>query len=350
MPPLYTELSLSAQTAYAELLDRTRSYELTRSVAGLAGSFQRLTRGANRYWYFAWRDPGTSTPRLLYVGPDTAPVRATVERLQAAPAPPALAPPARAAIVHGCAPMAARHFRILRRLADYGLFRVGGVLVGTHAFVALGNMLGLRWEQGAATLDIDVAHAGRNLSVALPANMPVDVHGALDSLELGLLPIGELDGRVGAQYRSPLAADLRVDFLTPMTRSGRAERNAALNVALEPLKFMEFSLEAPEQAVAFASSGAVLVNVPAPARFAVHKLIVYGERPARERTKARKDLYQAAAVTQSLADGGRAEEVAEAWQDALRRGAGWRRRAQAGLGALIREYPEIDRSGIWSTH
>jgi hypothetical protein len=32
----------------------------------------------------------------------------------------------------------------LRRLADYGFFRAGGVLIGTHASLAYGNMLEVR--------------------------------------------------------------------------------------------------------------------------------------------------------------------------------------------------------------
>jgi hypothetical protein len=81
--------------------------------------------------------------------------------------------------------------------------------------LALGNLLGVRWTEGSTTLDVDLAHAGRNVSVALPASLRVDTHGALESLEMGLLPISELDGRIGAQYRNPRDAELRVDFLTP---------------------------------------------------------------------------------------------------------------------------------------
>ncbi|MFX8668696.1 GSU2403 family nucleotidyltransferase fold protein, partial [Acinetobacter baumannii] len=67
-------------------------------------------------------------------------------------------------------------------------------MIGTHAFLALGNMLGVRWSDGAATLDVDFAHAGRNISVALPASIKLDVHGALESLEMGLLPITQFNG------------------------------------------------------------------------------------------------------------------------------------------------------------
>ncbi len=31
---------------------------------------------------------------------------------------------------------------MIRRLSEYGFFRAGGVLVGTHAFLSYGNLLG----------------------------------------------------------------------------------------------------------------------------------------------------------------------------------------------------------------
>jgi len=85
------------------------------------------------------------------------------------------------AITAGCAPVAPKHFRIIKRLSEYGFFPAGGILIGTHAFLAMGNMLGVRWHDGAATLDVDFAHAGHNISVALPADLKIDVHGALES-------------------------------------------------------------------------------------------------------------------------------------------------------------------------
>ncbi len=42
----FTELPLSAQTAYAELLEQTRALELTNALSGLVGSFHKLARTA----------------------------------------------------------------------------------------------------------------------------------------------------------------------------------------------------------------------------------------------------------------------------------------------------------------
>jgi hypothetical protein len=52
----FAELSLAAQTAYSELVEQTRTFELTSALAGLVGTFQKLTRKGRAYWYFAYRD------------------------------------------------------------------------------------------------------------------------------------------------------------------------------------------------------------------------------------------------------------------------------------------------------
>jgi hypothetical protein len=343
----FAELSLAAQTAYSELAEQTRTFELTNALAGLVGTFQNLSRKGRTYWYFAYRDLGGKV-RMAYVGPNDERVRGLVERFQRTRRSKPLAPQAKAALELGCAPTAPKHFRIIKRLAEYGFFRAGGVLVGTHAFVALGNLLGVRWADAAATLDVDFARAGRNVSVALPADLRIDVHGALESLEMGLLPLAQFDGTAGAQYRNPSDQELRLDFVTSATRGGTPVVMRELNLALEPLKFMEFSLEGTTQGCLISRAGACTVNLPAPERYAVHKLIVYGERPVAERAKARKDLLQSAALASYFAHSDQAAVFNAAWRDALRRGKGWRIRASRGRAALLRLAPDTDVAGLWA--
>jgi hypothetical protein len=216
---------------------------------------------------------------MAYVGPAGERVQALVDRFGAVKAPRRLAPQAQAAQALGNAATLPKHFRIVRQLAAYGFFRAGGVLIGTHAFVAMANMLGIRWTDAQRTQDVDFAHAGRNVSIALPVDLQLSVHDALTSLEMGLLPIAEFSGQTGAQYRNPADPELRLDFVTSAGRGADVVVMEQLGVALEPLKFMEFSLEGTTQTALFSREGACIVNIPAPERYAVHKLIVHGERP-----------------------------------------------------------------------
>lgn len=335
----YTELPLSAQTAYAELAEATRAQDLHRSVAHLNGSFASKQVKSRKYWYFQYRDIDGKV-RQLYVGPDAEPVRALIARSQDKPRK-ALAPLARAAIALGCERVLPRHFRVVRRLTEYGFFNAGGVLIGTHAFLALGNLLGVRWLDGARTQDVDFAHPGRNISIALPAAVKVDVHDAPGSLKMGFLPMSTFGGGGAVTDVNPAEPELRVDFLTTLHRGrDRPVTVPDLNIALQPLRFMEFLLEPPVQAAVFCEEGAVTVSLPAPARYALHKLLVWGEREHAHRAKASKDLLQAAALIEFLVDH-RPGELTEAWDDLIARGRKWKSRATEGLEALSRVAPGL---------
>lgn len=120
-----------------------------------------------------------------------------------------------------------------------------------------------------------------------------------------------------------------------------------LGLALECLKFMEFSLEQTTQAVLMSNEGACLVNIPAPQRYAIHKLIVQGERPIEQRVKANKDIEQAAALLHSLLAVSQADLVAAAWSDARNRGQGWRQRCTQGRKALLARHPELAEPQLW---
>lgn len=338
--PRFTELSLSAQTAYAQLFDAASAAELSRSVANLAGSFAQKTVKGRVYWYFQHTDlAGIS--RQIYVGPDTPEVRRLVELRANAPGADALRALARSAIALGCQSLVARHFRVIRRLLDHGFFKAGGVLVGIHAFLAYGNLLGVRWGDASPTQDVDFAHAGKSVSIALPSNIEVDVHRAIESLEMGFLPVSGLAGKAGATYLDPKEPDFRLDFLTPRHRGSDAPiEHPRLHVIMQPLRFIEYSLENVVQVALFSAEVTGVVNVPHPARYALHKLLIYGERSSSFTQKANKDLAQAAALLDWFKIY-RPWEVEEAWQDMVNRGKGWVGRVERGIKALDRRAPDL---------
>ena len=340
MAALYTEQTLSSQTAYAQLLDAALGAERVRGFSDLQGSFNEKTVKGRKYWYFQFTEPSGKLHQL-YVGPDSEPVQRLVALKAAPSAANALAPLARSAVALGCAPVLPRHYRVIRRLADYGFFKAGGVLIGTHAFLAFGNSLGVRWGDASRTQDIDFAHAGKRLSLLLPGTIEVNTDEAIASLEMGFLPVSGLSGKTGGAYLIPSEPDFRLDFLTPLHRGGATPyKHPQLHVTLQPLPFMAFSLEGVEQSVLFASEGAVLVNVPSPERYALHKLVVYGERSGTFRVKSAKDLMQAACLLNVLWDY-RRDALDEALADILTRGKSWRARLAQGAAALHKAWPDL---------
>ena len=163
---------------------------------------------------------------------------------------------------------------------------------------------------------------------------------------MGFLPVSGLSGKSGATYLNPKEPEFRLDFLTVLHRKGEEVfTHPQLNVPLQPLKFMEFSLENVQQAVLFAPGGAVLVNVPHPARYALHKLLVYGERGGTFAAKSKKDLHQAASLLAYYREHGK-WDIDETWADLVSRGKAWVSRAKLGVEALNRFYPDL-MAGDW---
>lgn len=337
----YTELSLTAQTAYAQLLDAALTANHMRSVADLTGSFSPKTVKGHKYWYFQYTEPSGKL-RQIFVGPENDAVRALIERKSSGAATAPLIPLARSAIALGCADVLPRHFRVIRRLTEYGFFNAGGVLIGTHAFLAFGNMLGVAWGDSSRTQDNDFAHAGKNLAIALPSDLEVKTNEAIQSLEMGFLPVSGLSSKTGATYLNPKEPDFRLDFLTTLHRGGEVPyEHPQLHITLQPLKFMEFSLENVQQSVLFCAEGAVMVNIPHPARYALHKLLVYGERSGAFAAKSNKDIIQAACLLAWFKER-RPWEVEEAWKDLVSRGKGWATRAVQGRDALAKAFPQLE--------
>lgn len=334
-----TPLSLTAHTAYAQLLDSAQALEVARSVASLRGSFASKTVKGRLYWYFQYTEL-SGRLRQFYVGPDSPGVRELIAQHGDDRTIAALEPLARSAIALGCAPVLPAHFRVIRRLSDYGFFRAGGVLVGTHAFLAFGNMLGVNWGDASRTQDVDFAHAGKQLAIALPSTIEIDTPAAIDSLKMGFLPLGSSGGKIGGTWLSPRDPDFQLDFITPQHRGGKPYRHAQLGITLQPLKFMEYLLQDVQQAVLFCNDGAVVVNVPHPARYAMHKLIVAGERGATRAAKSAKDLRQSAGLLAHYRQGS-GWEAREAWNDLASRGPAWKSRAMRGLQAVERLAPEL---------
>jgi len=78
------------------------------------------------------------------------------------------------------------------------------------------------------------------------------------------------------------------------------------------LRFLEFLIESPIQTVVVGSRP-VLVNVPDPARFALHKVYSAITGSPAFQTKAAKDLRQASSLIEVLAED-RPDDLARAWQ------------------------------------
>lgn len=338
----YTPLSTAAQTAYAALASASRLEDI-RTVAGVPGSFSKKIVKGKEYWYYQTPDL-TGKQIQIFLGSASDKLTQLIEQHRNGDAQKVhLRQLTRQAIATGCLTIVPSHAKIIERLADAGFFRAGGILVGTHVYMAYQNYLGIRWESAAQTVDLDFAHAGRNISVAIPSDVTMDVGSEIEALQMGFVPVKSLTTYIKSDEQ-----DLQIDFVTCLHRGGDTPvLIKALNATMQPLKFMEFSMEAPIQITLLAQRGPITVNAPPPEKYALHKLLVYGERPQSMRVKAGKDLDQAASLIAYLGQND-AELLRETWGDLISRGPGWKSRALQGLEALQERHPKLDTSAIFS--
>lgn len=342
-----TPLSLTAQTLYAELLAQALALGPA-GVGGLPGSTVEKAIGGRRYLYHQVVEPG-GRRRQWYIGPaDDARTATLLERVATARADAEtdrvrLDELRAAFLAAGGQPLAPAAMRILKAFGDAGVLRPGpdgAVLVGTWAFLALANPLGVRWAGGLTTQDIDFAAAPTTIGLAIehPERPAPDV---LQSLDMGFVPIPTLDPRAPSTSFRIRGQELRVDFLTPLAGPPRHRPlfAPALGTYATPLRYLDYLIAESMPAVVVGGRALVLLNLPRPARFGLHKLLLARARPATDAVKATKDLAQAAQVLMAVV-AVTPDELDAAAADLRSRGDGWKARLRAGCRALAKAHPE----------
>lgn len=340
----YNALPESTRAVYAELLEQTIHAEAAAVTAGdPGGTFaSKQIRGAS-YWYLQRSEGGAKRQR--YLGPDSDELRQWIERVREARALDAPDDSRRRELcamlaAGGAARESAAVIHTLELLANAGLFRLGGVLVGTVAFATQGTMLGVRFgDREVRTGDVDIGYDA-DLGVALAANVGrADLRRAFGASPLGFLPVPMLDPGQPSTSFKVRGRELRVDFLTPLRGADRGKpvMLPALNVAAQPLRFLDYLIETAVPAVVVGPSG-VLVRVPDPARSAFHKLWTAQRRAVGEAAKASKDQRQAIDLLTVLVQE-RPTALKEAWA-ALRRRPGMLRATERAMKRLPGELPQ----------
>jgi hypothetical protein len=329
-------LSLETQTLLAELLEHMRTAEFVKSFSDLKGSFTARERGDGAYWYFRTTGGVGGNVKDFYIGPDDDKTRAIMEAYQSG----RLDAEARADRIRRLSAMLrggdlittdTDSTRIIRGFAEAGVFRLGGILVGTHAFTAIGNILGVRWPSGLKTPDIDFSANAKRIDLGIPQTPQTlaSVPRVIEALAMGFVP----SMRLSLQHLEPKSTsytipgtDWRIDLVTATMGSNLDDpiEIPRLGTYAQPLPFMDYLLEKTMDAV-IVGNMAVLVRVPEPARFAVHKLLVASNRDPQSALKAHKDRLQSALLMSHL-ESEWPGNLTLAVEDAISRGPTWAKR------------------------
>ena len=331
-----TRLSMETQTLLAELLEHMRTTEFVKSFSDLKGTFTARERGDGVYWYFRTTGGIGSNVKDFYIGPDDDKTRAIMKSYQAGrPDAEARADRIRrlSAMLRGGDLIVTDtdSTRIIRGFAEAGVFRLGGILVGTHAFAAIGTSLGVRWPSGLKTTDIDFSAYAKRIDLGIPQTTQTmaSIPRVIEALEMGFVPSMHLSLKhrefQATSYHIP-GADWRIDLVTA-TMGANLDNPIEiprLGAYAQPLPFMDYLLERTMDAVIVGNT-AVLVRVPEPARFAVHKLLVASNRGPQSALKADKDRLQSALLMSHL-EREWPGNLTLAAEDAMARGSSWAKR------------------------
>ncbi|MBY3489906.1 nucleotidyltransferase family protein [Rhizobium laguerreae] len=227
---------------------------------------------------------------------------------------------------------------IVEALADGGLFRLRGVLIGTVAFQCYSGLLGVRLPMAAIlTGDADIAQdyaISREVEDSLPPIVEL-----LQGVDASFRPVPHRSGSAASSaFRN--ADGYRVEFLTSNRGSDDyidqpAKMPALGGASADPLRFLDFLIREPVRTILLHRSG-VPVVVPDPSRYAVHKLIVASRRhtDGQGPAKREKDVRQAALLFEALQQTRRSADLALVYNEAWERGPAWQEGIRTGAGML----------------
>ncbi|MCV2891406.1 nucleotidyltransferase family protein [Ruegeria aquimaris] len=325
---MFQRHSSIAHAAYHDLL---RSLQ-DDAVSDIRGTPTRVERNGKTYWYDTYR-VGTDVKKR-YIGEDSDALRARLTNHNTLKTDADVRRKARTRLVRllraeSFLGLDAATGSLLAAMAAAGVFRLGGTIVGTHAFRLYEGELGVRFDldMAAQTDDIDIASFSR-LSLALEDAAAPPLEQVFR--DLSFTPQPSL--HVGRTWRwKQTRGNTLVEFLTPSFEADEGLRELpALGVDAQALHHLNYLIAAPIKAAVTYRSG-VLVQIPQPERFAIHKLIVANRRrTGDDALKSEKDRRQAAFLIEFLAQD-RPDELRDAYEDAMSRGPKWRERIEASL-------------------
>jgi len=313
-------LSSIAMSAYTDLVRLLKDD----AVSGAGGKPTLKRRGDKAYWYAARRVG--SEMRFIYIGEDNDETRARIDSIEALHATAKERQAERSRLVRllraeGMTPTDRATGSLLSAMAEAGTFRLGGTIVGTNAFRLYEGELGIRLPLGgmANTGDVDIAQFEK-LSIALDDQ--VDPGLAQTFSRLKFTPLPGLDPDRIWRWAQGGSGQL-VEFLTPAFGEESLRNLPALGVNAQALNYLNFLIAEPIHAAAIYRSG-VLVQVPRPERYAIHKLIIADRRrDGAGNLKASKDREQAAFLIEAMAED-RPDDLRRAYAAALDVGPRWR--------------------------
>ena len=287
---LYSRHSRALAAEYANI--ETAASGMQEVFLGTAGGVSRQHRKAGTTYHVRKYRAWDGRQRMQYIGPagdEEADAKAEVIRERVAEIK-NLVPSLRMLGREGFNLVNAKSYATIAALHNHGVFGAGGLLVGSHAYGAILNKMGLR-ATPYATDDGDIARTTEALAFKKPPGK--SLLGMLRETGVDFVAVPQLDHR-----KSPFRVDLLVpspDETFPIIEVPELDAHAT------GLPYLKYLLAESQPVVLLAREGVCPVRVPVPERFAVHKIVVSTLRKGRAE-KSDKDRRQGVTLAAATAE------------------------------------------------
>jgi len=291
---LYRKQDSAGQTKYQSV--KQLAGRQNRILPGTPGTLKQRTQSGNKYWVREYiRVDSKKTDE--YIGPASSVTKEQIAKWTAQiELAKALAGGSANLRLFGFQRIDRKPAAVIEAFFNRGLIQGGLILVGSHAYGALLNELGIL-AAGYRTSDIDLARAER-LSVALPDGF--GLHDVLKETGMNFVPVPGMPSRKpSASFMLPGADQIAVDLLVPGKNAGDIVRVKELSAYAQAIPLLDYLVSDPIESVALSPNQVIPVRIPSPERFAIHKLFSSQSRRS-NRDKIRKDLEQAAVLAAAI--------------------------------------------------
>jgi len=299
MARLYSVFQATYQTEFENLSQWAQTQDLIHP--GTPGRLEQRQRGGDTFFYHRFYD-ASGHPSEKYIGGPAGIPEADLARQNALDK-------------IGSAEMVVQSVKELRKLGyavidnkagatlaalhNHRLFASGLTLIGSHAYGAILNRLGVK-AASYLTEDIDAVRSNP-LNLATTPKMSL-----LEILQTSGLPFikaksGLKPGSKSETYKLPGREKLLVDLLVNGTGVGAPILIPELDAYAQSIPHLDYLVDGRMESVVLSKNYVVPVYTPNPARFAVHKLFSALSR-VNQSAKSEKDILQAATVICAMED------------------------------------------------
>lgn len=293
MSKLYSNFPTTFHTEFENLFQWAQTQEMIH--IGTPGRIEPRLRGAEIFFYHRFYDANGKPSETYIGGPAGTPEgdiahKNAIDKISSADM-----------VVRGVRELRKLGFAViedkagatLAALHNHELFAKGLTLIGSHAYGAILNKLGIKAAH-YLTEDIDAVRAK-------PLNLATTPHlSLLEILQTSGLPFikaksGLKVNSKSETYKLPGKEKLLVDLLVNGLEVGAPVLIPELAAYAQSVPHLDYLVDGRLESVILSKNFAVPVYTPDPARFAIHKLFSAISR-TNQAAKSDKDILQAATV------------------------------------------------------